>query len=132
MNKPSLTQQQTLSCAVHESIKNNIQSSIFLFLQHCSTFPNDISWYLLQSKRTSRGKLEVDFLENSTLLHSPKSDQSFGQLFTSHHIIFFLFFSLQYCYSWLHHFRTNSKARNKYALFISFFLTKFVYHFSLY
>lgn len=100
--KPHVPQNPTanplFSHAINESMKNNLQSSIFLlFLQHRSISWNDITWSLLQSKRTSRGKLAVDFLENSVLLllHSLKSEQNFGQLFTSRRNPFFSFF----CYN---------------------------------
>lgn len=79
--------------SVNESIKNNIQSSIFLlFLRHCTTFWKDITWSLLQSKRTRRGKPAVDFLETSTLLLlcSPKSQQCCRLLFTSTHFLLIL------------------------------------------
>lgn len=47
------------SYAINESIKNNIQSSIFLlFLQHCSASWNGITWFLPQSKRTIEGNLQ--------------------------------------------------------------------------
>lgn len=135
--KPHVPQNPTanplFSHVIKESMKNNLQSSIFLlFLQHRSTSWNDITWSLLQSKRTSRGKLAVDFLENSVLLlfHSLKSEQNFGQLFTSRRIPFFSFFLLQYYFSLLYCFWENSEVRNKYAPFI--FHTKFIYLFSLY
>lgn len=85
-----------LSYAINESIKNNLHSSIFLFLQHFSTSWNDIT-SLCQRKRTSRGKPAVNFLENSALLllHS-KIWAKFWATFhiLSHHFLLILFIEI--------------------------------------